>query len=124
MYLATEVTRSFAWPEVWLATFQALSVVLVLIWIKVVLFRRRMAEEEVLAEPHLLHGDVFAAMKSRARVVPGHRPAPLRSAARGARNGQRSDKFAATSANRNTPSSSQAIPSLTRIHPLEKAHHE
>lgn len=46
MFLATEVTRTFSLTEFLLALFQAVAFVGTMIWVKVVLYRRRMREDE------------------------------------------------------------------------------
>jgi len=46
MFLATEVIRTFSVTEFLLALFQAVAFVGTMIWVKVVLYRRRMREDE------------------------------------------------------------------------------
>lgn len=46
MLLASEVTRTFTAAEFFLALFQALAFVGTMIWVKVVLYRRRVREDE------------------------------------------------------------------------------
>ncbi len=45
MFLATEAIRTFTLAEFLFALFQAAALVATLIWVKLALYRRRMAEE-------------------------------------------------------------------------------
>lgn len=74
MYLATEATRTFTWPEVLLAAFEALALVAAMIWVKVVLYRRRIAEDREEARRHRKPHGAFQAMKRRAVILPSPRP--------------------------------------------------
>lgn len=46
MFLAAEATRTFTGPEFLLALFQAVAFVVMIIWVKLVLYRRRIAEDK------------------------------------------------------------------------------
>ena len=46
MYLATVATRTFTLPEFLFAAFRAVAIVFVMIWVKLVLYRRRVGEDD------------------------------------------------------------------------------
>lgn len=82
MFLATEVTRTFSLTEFLLALFQAVAFVGTMIWVKVVLYRRRMREDEAhrLQRQRELDHAVARLRSKHAGITPSH-PRPASAAA-------------------------------------------
>ena len=82
MFPATEVTRTFSVTEFLLALFQAVAFVGTMIWVKVVLYRRRMREDEAhrIQRKRELDKAVMRLHFRHAALTPSH-PRPASAAA-------------------------------------------
>jgi hypothetical protein len=74
MYLAPEAPKTFAAAEFLFALFQAIAVVAVVIWIKLVLYRRRSREDsEETRRLHQRRGRMNRLARSSANITPSDR---------------------------------------------------